>query len=93
MGPGVVGERPPAVEADHLIGRALDRATDTGSLGLQSAGSAKVSPARLTMAATRADRSQAIRYDMNPPFECPTTAIRFGSMASALWMSAITADR
>ena len=45
------------------------------------------------MAATRSDRSQAIRYDMNPPFECPMTAIRFGSMASSPWISAITLDR
>jgi hypothetical protein len=30
---------------------------------------------------------------MNPPFEWPTTAIRFGSMASLPWMSAMTPDR
>ena len=68
-------------------------ATDTGALGVQSVGSAKVSPATLTMAATRSARSQAIRYDMNPPFEWPTNAIRFGSMASLPWISAMTLDR
>ena len=53
--------------------------TLTGSLGAQSAGLATAAPARLATAAMRSAWSHAMRYDMNPPFECPRKYTRFES--------------
>src|SRR5580698_6008137 len=49
-------------------------------------------PGRLKMAATVEDRSHASRWLMNPPFEWPTTKMRFGSTVYFDEMSCTTAS-
>jgi len=47
--------------------------TAIGADGAHLAGSAYVTPEIEAMAVTLSARSQAIRWLMNPPFECPAT--------------------
>ena len=62
--------------------------TATGLVGAQSAGFTKVAPARLAIAAIVSAWAHDSAYDMNPPFEWPSTSIRFGSTANDASISA-----